>query len=136
MHKQTLRELAKFLAGLIAGDFLGLLWIYMSGGLPVNFLGIQFDQRAASWGMIFDLMIMALLIHYAWYYKDKPRNSSQQFHWLIGTIFGLVAILHLSRLIFGWQLTIGTWMAPYWLNALGAVVAGILSYTSFHLGKK
>ncbi|HEX5430127.1 MAG TPA: hypothetical protein VFX17_03580 [Patescibacteria group bacterium] len=136
MHKQTLREVAKFLAGLIAGDFLALLWLYMSGSLPFDFMGVQFDQRAAAWGMVFDLVIMSLFIHYAWYYKDKPRNTSRQFHALIGIIFAIVAILHLSRLIFGWQLEVGSWMAPYWLNAVGAVVAATLSYISFHLGRK
>lgn len=136
MHKQTLREVSKFLAGLVAGDFLALLWLYLSGSLPMEFLGGQFDQRAASWGMVFDLMIMAFLIHYAWYHKDHPRGSSRSFHVLIGVIFAIVALLHLSRLIMGWELIIGGWNAPYWLNALGAVVAAALSYMSFHLSRK
>ncbi len=45
MQKSTLHDLAKFGAGLILGDFLFGLWFYSSGYLPLNFMGISFNER-------------------------------------------------------------------------------------------
>lgn len=137
MHKRTLRELAKFASGLIAADLLVGIWLSAKHMLPINFFGISFNAHNTAWWVAFDILILILLVHYAWQYEERPRSSGERgFHQLVGTIFALVAILHLSRLIFGWQFILGSWSAPYWLNSLGAVIAGFLSYLSFHLTKR
>ncbi|MBI4080033.1 hypothetical protein HY414_02300 [Candidatus Kaiserbacteria bacterium] len=46
-------------------------------------------------------------------------------------IFGLVALLHLGRVLFGWEMTIGEWMVPVWASWAGLVVAGFLAYTGY-----
>ncbi|MCX6825945.1 MAG: hypothetical protein NTV06_01560 [candidate division Zixibacteria bacterium] len=38
-----------------------------------------------------------------------------------GTIFGLVACLHLARLVFDWQAQVGTWIIPFWLSWCGLI---------------
>ncbi len=48
-----------------------------------------------------------------------------------GTIFGLVACLHLARLVFNWQAQVGTLTIPFWLSWGGLVGAGILSTWAF-----
>lgn len=137
MHKKTLRELAKFAAGLITGDLLGILLISSKGLLPITILGIQFDSQTVVWALLFDLIVLIFLVHYAWQFEDRPRSGGEKtFHRIAGIVFAIVALLHLSRLIFGWQFSIGGWEAPYWLNGLGAVVTGFLAYLSFHLTKK
>jgi hypothetical protein len=50
-----------------------------------------------------------------------------------GSIFGVVACLHLARLVFGWQVQIGAWTVPYWLSWCGLVGAGALSIWAFRL---
>jgi hypothetical protein len=57
------------------------------------------------------------------------------YHIISGTLFGLVAVLHLLRIINQWPLLIGTWSAPMSLSWLGFIVTGCLSIWSFRLMK-
>ena len=47
------------------------------------------------------------------------------------TLFVVVAIMHLLRIIFGWQVEIGGLSIPFWVSWLGILVAGALSYFGF-----
>ncbi len=42
-------------------------------------------------------------------------------------VFALVALLHVLRLIFGWEATIAGLAVPLWISLLGAVIAGGLA---------
>ncbi|PIT90531.1 MAG: hypothetical protein COU22_01660 [Candidatus Komeilibacteria bacterium CG10_big_fil_rev_8_21_14_0_10_41_13] len=132
-----MRDLAKFLAGFMVADFLTLIWFYAKGLLPISTLGITFTERGVVFGMIFDIIIIMFLVYHGWHLEKSKRSSKEMsFHVIAGIIFTLVAIFHLSRLIFGWQMVLGDWNAPYWLSALGAVVTGFLAYFSFRLHNK
>ncbi|MEE9441433.1 MAG: hypothetical protein V3V99_02045 [candidate division Zixibacteria bacterium] len=48
-----------------------------------------------------------------------------------GTVFGLVAILHLVRAILGWPFQVGDWMVPIWISYVGFMAAGFLSIWAF-----
>jgi len=48
-----------------------------------------------------------------------------------GTIFGLVACIHLARIILDWQAQVGTWVIPFWFSWGGLIGAGILSIWAF-----
>lgn len=48
-----------------------------------------------------------------------------------GTVFSLVALMHLLRSIYGWPAVIGSWTLPLWASYLGIVVAGALAYSSW-----
>ena len=52
------------------------------------------------------------------------------------TIFGLVAIAHVSRLIVGWDVVIAGWVAPHWVSWPGTLVAGALSVCGFTLAAR
>lgn len=137
MHKNTLREIAKFLSGLVAGDFLAAWWLYLKGMAPVAILGFEFSSRGILLGMIVDVILFAFLVHYGWQIKDQGHSSQQRlFHRLAGTIFGLVAIAHLLRLVFGLPINLLSWHTPYWVSGIAAVVAGFLAYTSFRITGK
>ena len=47
---------------------------------------------------------------------------------IAGTIFGLVAILHLLRLITDVSVEIGGWLLPMWVNMLGLMVTIVLCF--------
>ncbi|MBI2627017.1 MAG: hypothetical protein HYW77_02120 [Parcubacteria group bacterium] len=49
----------------------------------------------------------------------------------VGVIFLIIAILHLFRLIFGWNANIGGWEVPMWFSVVFIFVAGYLGYQSF-----
>ncbi len=137
MKKSILKEIAKFASGLIIGDFLCGLWLYFSSLAPISFLGMTFTKRGIVLGMVFDIIVFAFLVHYAWKMGDRTRSDAERlFHNIAGTLFSTVALLHLSRIIFGLQLVIASWNVPYWLNGLGAVVTLFLAYISFELGRK
>jgi len=137
MHKTTLREIAKFASGLIMGDFIWGIWLYAGGYLPITFLGIVFGKQTTIGWLVFDVLLFALLVHYAWGTASRPRNAQERkFHFIIGIIFTLVALAHSSRILFNWNLVIGSWTVPFWLNGLGTIVALFLAYASFHLAKK
>lgn len=52
-----------------------------------------------------------------------------------GTIFLIIALLHLLRLIFGWSAVMEGWSVPLWLSGVALVVAGYLAYEGFRLSK-
>ena len=47
------------------------------------------------------------------------------------TLFLVVAIMHLLRIILGWQVEIGGLGIPFWVSWLGILVAGALAYFGF-----
>jgi len=44
-------------------------------------------------------------------------------------IFSLVALIHVLRLIFDWQVTISNILVPMWVSTVGAIVAAVLAVT-------
>lgn len=42
-------------------------------------------------------------------------------------VFTLVAIVHLLRLVFGWEVVVTGYVVPVWWSAIGLVVAGGLA---------
>jgi hypothetical protein len=42
-------------------------------------------------------------------------------------IFAIVALLHLLRLVYGWEVTFAGWVVPMWLSVIGLIVAGGLA---------
>jgi hypothetical protein len=62
--------------------------------------------------------------------------SEKTFAAIAATIFGLVALLHLLRLIMGWSIVIDAWTVPMWFSWIGLVVAGALSYFGTRLARR
>ena len=42
-------------------------------------------------------------------------------------VFGLVALLHVLRLVFGWEVTIQGSIVPMWVSVVGVIIAGGLA---------
>ena len=59
--------------------------------------------------------------------------SHKAFLTVSGTIFGLMAFLHLARILAGWPARIGTCDVPMWLSWVAAVLAGYLAFSAFRL---
>jgi hypothetical protein len=51
-------------------------------------------------------------------------------------VFSLVALLHLVRIVFGWDAVIGGWSVPMWLSWIALVVTGALAYFGFSLADR
>ena len=50
-------------------------------------------------------------------------TSNKVYLVLSGTIFFLVAMLHLLRLVYQWPILVGTWTVPHWVSYVGFPVA-------------
>ena len=53
-----------------------------------------------------------------------------------GLLFGTVALLHVLRLIYGWQVQIGAQVLPMWISVVGLVLAGALCAWAFALARE
>jgi hypothetical protein len=52
------------------------------------------------------------------------------------TLFALIALVHLTRMLAHWSAVIGGWDAPLWVSGLGFVVAGALSVWGAQLSRR
>ncbi|OGH24049.1 MAG: hypothetical protein A2698_00800 [Candidatus Levybacteria bacterium RIFCSPHIGHO2_01_FULL_42_15] len=50
-------------------------------------------------------------------------------------IFSVITILHVLRLIFGWDAVLGGWQVPVWLSFIAVALGGFLAYSAFKLSK-
>lgn len=62
-------------------------------------------------------------------------TASNYFH-VTGTIFGVIGLLHVLRLLFGWEAQIGGFVVPVWFSVLAVLVAGYLTWNAFQLEQK
>lgn len=53
-----------------------------------------------------------------------------------GGIFGVVAAVHIMRLIYHWPVHVAEFAIPYWLSWLGVGLAGSLSVWAFRQALK
>ncbi|MFI4922396.1 MAG: hypothetical protein ACHP6J_01620 [Burkholderiales bacterium] len=43
-------------------------------------------------------------------------------------IFILIAVVHLLRLVYGWEVTVNGVVIPMWVSVVGLLIAGALAY--------
>ena len=62
--------------------------------------------------------------------------SQRTFLGVSGAIFGIIAILQLTRVIYGWHIQVDSFEVPLWFSWIAVVVAGYLAISAFILMKK
>lgn len=55
---------------------------------------------------------------------------------LSATVFLIVGLFHVTRVIIGWEVSVAGLVIPQWASLAALIVAGILSYTGFRLAKR
>jgi len=50
-----------------------------------------------------------------------------------GAIFSVIGLLHVARIVGGWDAHVGTFEAPMWVSWVAAAVSGYLAYSAFRL---
>ena len=50
-------------------------------------------------------------------------------------VFSVVGLVHLLRIVLGWDAVIGGWSVPMWLSWLGLVVSAVFAYYGFTHGR-
>ena len=49
------------------------------------------------------------------------------FTFLAVLVFALIAIVHVLRLVFGWEVTLNAAVVPMWVSVIGLLIAGALA---------
>ena len=62
-----------------------------------------------------------------------PMTNQQAFFLISGIIFGLVALFHVLRLAFRWQVRLRSQEIPMWLSGVGFVAAAGMCFWAFWL---
>lgn len=62
--------------------------------------------------------------------------TEQTFVRVAAVICSLVALLHVARLVLGWDAVIGEWRVPMWFSWVALGVAGWLAYTAIRLSRR
>lgn len=136
-HTDKVREAAKFAAGIVAADLIAGAWLLAGGFIPGTVFGMRISAPYAWLWVGFDVFALLVLVHYAWTPRIlEPHASSKPLFFVIGIIFAAVAIVHFLRLVFSWPVMIGGWMTPLWISWIGVLLAGYISYASFHFAAK
>jgi len=136
MKNHSLQEVAKFAAGVVAADFLWLLWFSQQHLHSIQFFGMSVTSEMLLPNLIFDIAMFLILVHYAWHVGKIPAMRERSYIFLAGCIFSLVTVMHLWRVFSGADLMIGDWAAPIWMSWFGVAIAAYLSYMSFHLAAR
>lgn len=136
MH-HTLREIAKVGVGIVIADIVCGIWLSSSGLLPVVLFGISWNTSAIVPGVLLDLVLILLLAHYGWNMRLPIESPSERgLLKAVGTVFLIVALLHLLRVAFGWNLIVDEAVIPTWVSWFGVLIPGYLSYASFHFASR
>ena len=133
MKNSSLHEIAKFAAGVVAADFLWLLWFSQQKLHSIAFFGITVNSEMILPNLIFDLALFIILVHYAWHIGKIPAMRERSYIFFAGCIFTFVSNMHIWRLFTGADLIIREWDAPVWLSGFGVLVSTYLAYMSFHI---
>lgn len=43
-------------------------------------------------------------------------------------VFSIVSVLHMLRLVFGWEVSVEGWVVPMWISVPGFAVAALLAF--------
>ncbi len=136
MKNSSLHEVAKFAAGLVAADFLWLLWFSQQHLHGIAFFGMTVTSDMLLPNLIFDIALFIMLVHYAWHVGKIPAMRERSYIFVAGVIFTLVAFAHLWRIFTGADLQLGDWDVPVWLSWFGVAVTTYLAYMSFHIAAR
>ena len=62
--------------------------------------------------------------------------NQKTFSLTAGAVFAVIAVLHLLRLLLGWEAVIGGWFVPRWISWMALVIAGLLAFEGIRIGRK
>ncbi len=62
--------------------------------------------------------------------------STKSFTLTAGFLFLALGLLHVVRIIYGWEAVIAGWMMPLWVSGAVAIFAFFLSFQSFKINGK
>lgn len=136
MRNHPLHEIAKLAAGLVAADFLWMLWFSQQKIKSAQFFGMTITPEMILPSLIVDIALFIILVHYAWHVGKIPQIRERNYIIIAGSLFTVISIAHLWRIFTGADLVIEGYSMPLWLSWFGVAVTSYLAYASFHLSTR
>lgn len=65
--------------------------------------------------------------------REVIRMNQRSFSLLAGIIFTIIALLHVLRIIYGWDPVVEGWPVPKWISWVALIVSGYLGYEGLRL---
>ena len=62
--------------------------------------------------------------------------SARNYLVISGAIFGIVAVLHLLRVVNSWDLVLGVWSVPMWVSWFGTAFPAVLCIWALRLASR
>ena len=62
--------------------------------------------------------------------------SQKAFSLIAGVVFGLIALGHVLRIVFGISFVVQDFAVPMWASGIAVVITGYLAYEGFRLARK
>lgn len=62
--------------------------------------------------------------------------SRKTYSWVTGVIFCFIALGHLARILYGWEVVLQGWKMPMGASVVGFLIAGYLAFMGFRLGRR
>ena len=50
-------------------------------------------------------------------------------------VFSVIGVVHLLRIVLGWEAAVGGWSIPMWLSWLAMIVTAVFAYYGFRHGR-
>lgn len=136
MNKRQLQEVAKFLAGVVAADIITMMWAASVGLLPLQAFGVTITGDILFPAFVFDLALLIVLVHYGWHIGKIPLMRERAYMLVVGVVFTIVALAHISRLLSQADIAVMGWSVPLWLSWVGVCVTTYLAYASFRFAAR
>lgn len=136
MSHRTLHELAKFGSGVVAADLATNIWFLYSGLLPITTLGMTVTEAMLWPSVVFDIALLAMLVHYGWNIGHIPALRERSYLLLTGIVFGVVAVAHFAHVLFGLNINMFGYEVPHWLSWTASAVTAYFSYMSLRLATR
>jgi len=62
--------------------------------------------------------------------------SQRLFLLIVGVLCGLIALVHVLRIVLGWSVMVQDFSVPMWASWIAIVIMGYLAYEGFRLARK
>ena len=62
--------------------------------------------------------------------------SNRTYFKTTGLIFLVIAVLHLFRVVYGWEAVINGYTLPMWISWVAILVAGFLAFRGYKMSKQ
>ena len=62
--------------------------------------------------------------------------NRKSYFFVTAVVFAVIGLLHLLRIVIGWEAVVAGWVVPVWISWVGLVVTAVFAFFGFAYGRK